>query len=144
MQNLKPILQSNKFLVILFVLTFLWCLLSFSISSKSIFSSEQTRIEGKIFSFKVDGNFLSITVDAKEKIQAFYYFDSLEEKKRVESTLGYGKKITLKGKLQKPSSSSIPHTFDYKKYLSYQKIYWTMSVDNLHISDGGTIFEKIA
>ena len=92
MQNLKPILQSNKFLVILFVLTFLWCLLSFSISSKSIFSSEQTRIEGKIFSFKVDGNFLSITVDAKEKIQAFYYFDSLEEKKRVESTLGTGKR----------------------------------------------------
>ena len=143
MQNLKPILQSNKFLVILFVLTFLWCLLSFSISSKSIFSSEQTRIEGKIFSFKVDGNFLSITVDAKEKIQAFYYFDSLEEKKRVESTLGYGKKITLQGTLQKPSSSSIPHTFDYKKYLSYQKIYWTMSVDSLNISDGGTIFEKI-
>ena len=143
MQNLKPILQSNKFLVILFVLTFLWCFLSFSISSKSIFSSEQTKIEGKIFSFKVDGNFLSITVDAKEKIQAFYYFDSLEEKTRVESTLGYGKKIILEGTLQKPSSSSIPHTFDYKKYLSYQKIYWTMSVDRLSISDGGTIFEKI-
>lgn len=143
MQNLKPILQSNKFLVILFVLTFLWCLLSFSISSKSIFSSKQTKVEGKIFSFKVDGNFLSITVDAKEKIQAFYYFDSLEEKTRVESSLGYGKKITLEGTLQKPSSSSIPHTFDYKKYLSYQKIYWTMSIDHLNIFDGGTIFEKI-
>lgn len=143
MQNLKPILQSNKFLSILFVLTFLWCLLNFSFSSKSTIPLNTPSIKGKIIAFKIDGNFLSITVDAKEKVQAFYYFDSLEEKEKVEESLGHGKNVWLEGTLQEPSSASIPHTFDYKKYLSYQKIYRTMNAEKIKISDGGNIFEQI-
>ena len=142
MLSLKPILQSNKFLIILFVLVFLWCLLNFFFPKKSFYPPDTTSISGKILSFKTDGNFLSLIVDAKEKVQVFYYFDSLEEKSRVESLLGYGKKISLSGSLEEPSSSSIPHSFVYQKYLSYQQIHFIFSATSLEIYEGGNIFEK--
>ncbi len=143
LQILKTILQSNKFLIFLSVITIFLVILAFLIPKDSVYSLNTEEINGTINSFKIDGNMLRIDMKAKEKITAFYYFDSEEEKNRIASSIGYGYKVTLVGELAYPDGNSIPNTFNYQKYLYYHDVYLIMNVTKINISSTNNVWQNV-
>ena len=133
MQNWKPLLRSNWFYVIFVFLLILFVLGSFLIPKKSIYKEGITTVEGKVISYKIDGNFLSFVVEADEKIQAFYYFSTEQEKLSYFTYFGYGVTVRMKGAIESPQGNSLPNTFHYQKYLYYQDIYSIFNVQELEI-----------
>ena len=131
MLNWKVLLRSNRFYVVFILLLMLFVFLAFVIPRRSVYEKGLTTIEGRVLAYKIDGNFLSLTVKGKEKIQAFYYFQTEEEKLDYLEHLGYGVIVRMEGVLESPESNSLPNTFDYQKYLYYQDIYYVLDVQRL-------------
>ena len=122
MQNLKTILHSNIFFFGFLFVVICLCFFYYRTPKVSQYALETTELEGEIISFKIDGNFLSMEVNALEKIEVFYYFKTLEEKEYYDHYLMSGMKIKLSGSMQVPNKASLPNTFDYHNYLYYQNI----------------------
>ena len=131
MLNWKVLLRSNRFYVVFILLLMLFVFLAFVIPRRSVYEKGLAAIEGRVLAYKIDGNFLSLTVKGKEKIQAFYYFQTEEEKLDYLEHLGYGVIVRMEGVLESPESNSLPNTFDYQKYLYYQDIYYVLDVQRL-------------
>lgn len=131
MLNWKVLLRSNRFYVVFILLLMLFVFLVFVIPRRSVYEKGLATIEGRVIAYKIDGNFLSLTVKGKEKIQAFYYFQTEEEKLDYLEHLGYGVIVRMEGVLESPESNSLPNTFDYQKYLYYQDIYYVLDVQRL-------------
>ena len=131
MLNWKVLLRSNRFYVVFILLLMLFVFLVFVIPRRSVYEKGLATIEGRVLAYKIDGNFLSLTVKGKEKIQAFYYFQTEEEKLDYLEHLGYGVIVRMEGVLESPESNSLPNTFDYQKYLYYQDIYYVLDVQRL-------------
>ena len=131
MLNWKVLLRSNRFYVVFILLLMLFVFLDFVIPRRSVYEKGLATIEGRVLAYKIDGNFLSLTVKGKEKIQAFYYFQTEEEKLDYLEHLGYGVIVRMEGVLESPESNSLPNTFDYQKYLYYQDIYYVLDVQRL-------------
>lgn len=131
MLNWKVLLRSNRFYVVFILLLMLFVFLVFVIPRRSVYEKGLAAIEGRVLAYKIDGNFLSLTVKGKEKIQAFYYFQTEEEKLDYLEHLGYGVIVRMEGVLESPESNSLPNTFDYQKYLYYQDIYYVLDVQRL-------------
>lgn len=142
MQNLKRLLQSNTLILCCFFLALLAVTLSFLIPKKSLYNGSETTFVGKISDFKIDGNFVSLTLEGPERLIGFYYLETLEEKKIWEEKIGYGKQVQITGTLEAPAKASLPHTFDYQEYLKYQKIYWTVQIDKIAWQKDGNVFAK--
>ena len=81
MQNLKRLLQSNTLILCCFFLALLAVTLSFLIPKKSLYNGSETTFVGKISDFKIDGNFVSLTLEGPERLIGFYYLETVEEKK---------------------------------------------------------------
>ena len=105
-------------------------LLVCSFNNKTIYKNE-SKIEGVITDYKIDGNKLSLELKAKEKIIGFYYFKTLNEKNEIAKKLVIGRKITLFGSLKEPNENRNFNLFNYKKYLLGKKIYWTFNINKL-------------
>ena len=131
MLNWKVLLRSNRFYVVFILLLMLFVFLAFVIPRRSVYEKGLATIEGRVLAYKIDGNFLSLTVKGEEKIQAFYYFQTEEEKLDYLEHLGYGVIVRMEGVLECPESNSLPNTFDYQKYLYYQDIYYVLDVQRL-------------
>lgn len=143
MQNLKTILHSNIFFFGFLFVVICLCFFYYRTPKVSQYALETTELEGEIISFKIDGNFLSMEVNALEKIEVFYYFKTLEEKEYFDHYLMSGMKIKLSGSMQVPNKASLPNTFDYHDYLYYQNIYRTFTADTITIIEEGNFFDQI-
>lgn len=102
--------------------------------------SNTTEITAKLISFSIDGDKLSMLLKKKEKINATYYIKSEEEKNYLENNLLVGEILKLNGKQKEIIGRTIPNTFDYKKYLYNEKIYFSFSVSKLEIIDDNIDF----
>ena len=135
MQNWKAILQSNRFYFGILLITFIVVFVSFFVPRKSEYSLGAVTIEGKVIDYKIDGNFLSMIVEAQEKVQTFYYFQTEEEKLYFLEHLGYGTTVKVEGIMESPESNSIPNTFNYQEYLYYQNITRILNADFIEITE---------
>ncbi len=136
MKKLKILLQSNVFYIGLF---FFLCLYIFIftvvIKYETKIPAETKEITAKIVSYSIDGDKLSMILKNEEKISATYYIKSSEEKDTLENTLRIGKTLKLQGEKKEIIGMTIPNTFDYKKYLYYEKIYFSFQITKLEIVD---------
>lgn len=114
--------------------------LSFIYNSKSKYSNE-TEIKGIVNSYKIDGNELKIELLAKEKIIAYYYFKTEEEKNSF--TINLGDEVLLEGNLKEPSNNTNFNLFNYKKYLLSKKIHYLFYIDKYEINSNTKIRYKI-
>lgn len=135
MQNWKAILQSNRFYFGILLITFIVVFVSFFVPRKSEHSLGAVTIEGKVIDYKIDGNFLSMIVEAQEKVQTFYYFQTEEKKLYFLEHLGYGTTVKVEGIMESPESNSIPNTFNYQEYLYYQNITRILNADFIEITE---------
>ena len=144
LQRLKTALQSNIFVFILLILTLIYILFStIVINHKSIYSPNETSFIGYVISYKIDGNYLSAIIKAKEKLKVSYYFKEKEEKDYFLENLKYGSTLIIEGNLTTPRQNTIPNTFNYEKYLYNQKIYYILNADEIIISNNQNNFYKL-
>lgn len=136
MPKLKILLQSKIFIIIslIFLLGYVF-LFTQIIKLHSVYNENIHNISGIIMDYKIDGDKLSITLKAQEKIMVFYYFKTEEEKKAYSNNLEIGRKIEAEGNLTIPLNNTIPNTFNYKKYLYSKKISWCMNATKITIKN---------
>ena len=143
LKKLKNILQYNRLFLIVLIISILYTLISICIlKPKSKYSENFGDVYGYILDYKIDGNKLSITLKAKEKIIITYYFKSEEEKEHYK--LSYGDYIYANGTFSIPKDNTNLNLFNYRKYLLSQKINYIIKADNIQLIKGNTnVFYKI-
>ena len=97
---------------------------------ESIYNIDQTTFNLRIHSYKIDGDKLSLELKDKENLVGTYYFKTEEELNYFVNNYSIGDTINLSGTLNIPSNNTMPNTFNYKNYLKYKKIYYTLSIES--------------
>lgn len=134
MRKLKILLHSNAFYLFFFLFIVGYVFFFTGIIKYHTNISKNTKeITAKILSFSIDGDKLSMIVKEKEKISATYYIQSEEEKRFLEKNLKLGGTLKLTGEEKESIGKTIPNTFDYKKYLYREKIYFCFGVAKIEI-----------
>ena len=134
MRSLKTILQYNKLFIVFFIFLCIYILLFTKIIKyESKLDIRKNVFEGVITSIKFEGDRLVLDVKGEERLIAYYYVKSKEEKNTILDVIHHGDKIMLKGTLKVPFNNTIPNNFNYKKYLYNKKIYYSLSVDSYEI-----------
>lgn len=108
----------------------------------SIYNGDETSITGSIISYSINGNKLKMNIKDKEEVIATYYIKTEEELVYLKENIEIGKTITLNGTLNKPLNNTIPNTFNYKKYLYNNKIYYLFDVNSYNIENDNNLLEK--
>ena len=122
LRKLKIILHSKIFYYFLFLFLIVYIFINvFVIKRNSQYNINENNIIGKVLFYKVDGDKLTITLDAKEKVIVNYYFKTEEEKINYQNNFKINSLIYVSGSFKEPDNNTIPNTFNYKKYLYNQK-----------------------
>ena len=136
MKVLKILLKYKYFI---FILVIFISLIRSNINIKSAHDIKDTFFKGTIIDYKIKEDYITFTIKTKEKIKCNYYLKNNEK-----ITLNYGDKIYLKGSLKEASNNRIPNTFNYKKYLNNNNIYFIFNVEEIiSIEKTNNIFYKI-
>lgn len=136
MKKLKILLQSDGFYFI--VLLFIVCYVFFFtviLKYHTNIPKNTKEITATILSFSIDGDKVSMIIKDKEKISATYYIQNEEEKKFLEENLKLGGVVKLTGEEKEITGKTIPNTFDYKKHLYHEKIYFCFEISKIEIED---------
>lgn len=133
---------------LLFSLFFLITIYSFFIIKnnyiKTNYNINSTNLSGYLCDYYIDGNLLTLKFKNKEKVIVNYYFKSLDEKNKYISTLKLGDYYNIIGEFKEPSENSNFYLFNYKNYLYSNKIYWTVSAEEIKlIKENNNIFYNI-
>lgn len=134
MLRLKTILQSSQLILCILIIAIIYALVYSNIPRKSKYTINDTIIEGTLLSKSLDGDKLTIVLKGKEKIRGSFYIKNYEDVSTYEN-IPLGTKLELNGTLNIPSNNTIPNTFNYRNYLFYQEINYTMSITNIKIID---------
>ena len=144
MPKLRIILQSKKFVIISLIFICIYVLVFTKvITYKSKLNNDTTKLIGSILSYTIDGNKLSMKINAQEKVQVTYYINSLEEKNYLKENILIGSKVILEGNISSPYSNTIPNTFNYAKYLYNNKIYKIFKASKITLSEKTNILSRI-
>ncbi len=124
-KNLKTISLYKKIFLIFVIVSILIISLRLIIPNQSKYLNNKPNIlKGIIKEYEIKNNTLSIEIQSKEKVQAFYYIKNDLEKEELIKTIGYGSEVSLTGKFILPQKNTIPNCFSYQKYLYNKQIYY--------------------
>ncbi len=112
------------------------------IQYESIYSGDETSITGSIMSYSINGNKLKMNIKDKEEVIATYYIKTEEELVYLKENIGIGKTITVNGTLNEPINNTIPNTFNYKKYLYNNKIYYLFDAHSYNIQNDNNLLDR--
>ena len=136
MKKLKNIL---KYKYIFFLICMLLSIYRANIPLKTKYNIKDNYFEGTIIDYKLKSDYLTFILKGKEKIKCNYYFKSNEK-----ININYGDKITLFGNLKIPNNNTIPNTFNYKKYLNNNDIYYILNIEEIiNIKNTDNVIYKI-
>lgn len=142
--NLKLLLRCNILFIILFLFATIYVFVfTVFIKYESKYVGSETKINGKIDEYSINGNKLQMEISGKEKIIATYYINTEEEKEYLLKTIGIGKSIYLSGSLNSPINNTIPNNFNYKNYLYNKKIFYLFDIASYEIIDDNNFIDKI-
>ena len=138
MKKLKIILQYKTTYIILGIFLLLYVLIfTIFIKYESKFNNP-TSVVGIITDLNIKEDKISFTLKANEKIICNYYISNSSDYANL-----LGKKVKVEGKIKEIDNNTISNTFNYKKYLYQNKIYYTYTVTSLEILEEENIFYKI-
>ena len=113
-------------------------LLRANINVKSKYNINDNKFYGVVIDFKINDDYVSFVIKGREKIKCNYYLSDNEV-----FDIKYGDKVLLDGTLSIPKNNTIPNTFNYKKYLNNNNIYYLLTVDNvISVEKSKNIFYK--
>ena len=110
---------------------------------KSQYKDTDTTITGQIRDYTINGDKLTLEIKGREMVKANYYFKNEREKEKIDKEICLGCTITFTGKNQAILNNTIPHTFNYKKYLTNQKIYRSYNMTDFKIKADNNIFYQV-
>ena len=140
LSKLKTILRCKWIYGLILVFIFIYSLLYITFSRYS----KDNYFEGTITDLYIDGNYLSMIVNGKEKLQTSYYFKSIEDKEMFISNYKLGDYISVIGTLQEPKSNTNFNGFNYKEYLYYEKMYYVLEINSYEkLKDCSNVFYKL-
>ena len=138
MQKLKTILPFKIFIFSLVLFSFFTSFIRCNyIFKTSIYNGNEELITGTIIDYKMLDTKYKMTIlttkdNILEKVIASIYLNDNDSNLRKKvSDFKIGDRIILKGNLNKPLNNTIPNTFNYQKYLYYQKIYYLFTVKEI-------------
>ena len=125
MNYFKYILR-NRYIFKVSAIIFLTLTIIYTITVKksSTYDISDTSFRGIVYKIKKSSNKTTIYIKGKEKLVINYY-DELEE------SIGLGDEILAIGNLKVPSNNTIPNQFNYRKYLYYNRIYYTLTAKEI-------------
>ena len=140
LRKLKILLQCNWFylLIVLIILVYTFIYIKNYVPLE-IYDKNKSEFELTIKEFKIDGDKLSISFN--EYLVGTYYFKTVNEKESFNFNLN--DKVYVRGKLSLPKENTIFNMFNYKEYLYYKGILYTILIDEIElISLNNNIFYK--
>ena len=120
--ELKNLLQYKYFIILLFVVS----LCFFRINNNSIYKIDDVKFYGVVIDYQYKNGYVSFIIKGKEKLKCNYYLNNNEK-----FDINYGDILYLHGILKEPNNNTIPNTFNYKKYLANNDIYYILEVDSV-------------
>ena len=130
--KLRKILLSNYPYWSLFIIVLLLSIIRISLPSNLKYQpSQEVQIIGTLTNYHIDGNQLQVTIQTKEKLIGTYYFKTLKEKLTYTKEISLGSKIKAQGTIREPEAPGTKNLFNYKKYLSHQKIYHLLEIEKI-------------
>ena len=123
--QLKNILQYKY--ILLLILIILISIFRTKDIDKSIYNINDNKFYGIVETYEYKDTYITFTIKDKEKLKCNYYLKSDEK-----ININYGDKLYLTGNLKKPKNNTIPNTFNYKKYLNNNNIYYILEVDKIN------------
>lgn len=123
--QLKNILQYKY--ILLLILIILISIIRTKDIDKSIYNINDNKFYGIVETYEYKDTYITFTIKGKEKLKCNYYLKSDEK-----ININYGDKLYLTGNLKKPKNNTIPNTFNYKKYLNNNNIYYILEVDKIN------------
>lgn len=139
MKKLKMILRYRYVFKIVCVIAIIYSLLlAFYFPIKSKYSNSTTEIIGQVINYEFDGNKLKLTLEGKEKIIIYYYFKTKDEKEKYQNKIELGMALKINGNLELPKKNTIPNGFNYRNYLKYKHINYSMNATNIKIIENNT------
>ena len=151
MQKSKTILPFKIFIFFLVLFSFFTSFIRCNyIFKTSIYNGNEELITGTIIDYKMLDTKYKMTIltnkdNISEKVIASIYLNDNDSNLRKKvSDFKIGDRIILKGNLNKPLNNTIPNTFNYQKYLYYQKIYYLFTVKEIiSIENSSNLFYKL-
>lgn len=135
MKKLKTILQSNYLYIFIIVITILYSVYYIKIiDHKSIYKINDNNFNLTIKDIKYNGNKITLKLSGKEPLIGTFYVDNINELEYYKNNLEYGQKVEIKGELNKLKNNTIPNTFNYKKYLYYNHIFYNLNINKIKIT----------
>lgn len=128
MNKLKIILQSKKIMFKVTIITLLITMIRINLPPNIIYHDGYQEITGRVIKKEITKEKLTITVKAREKIEAIFYFKTPPKVK-------LGDKVILEGELFKQASPGTKNIFNYKDYLKTQNIFHLMKIEKLTIKE---------
>lgn len=123
--QLKNILQYKY--ILLLILIILISIIRTKDIDKSIYNINDNKFYGIVETYEYKDTYITFTIKEKEKLKCNYYLKNNEK-----ININYGDKLYLTGNLKKPKNNTIPNTFNYKKYLNNNNIYYILEVDKIN------------
>ncbi len=132
--KLKNLLRYKYFILLSLII----CLCFIRNNNNSIYKINDTNFYGVVNDYQYKDNYISLVLNGKEKLKCNYYLDNNEK-----FDINYGDTLYLKGKLKKPNNNTIPNTFNYKKYLEHNDIYYILEIEkiNKQVSTNNIIYK---
>lgn len=131
LKRLRHILQSKYLFKILVGIFLIYSILFTNLYTfKSKYKIDDNTFIGIIYDYKIDDKDITLYIKAKEKIIVKYKSDNLTFDK-----ISLGDKLLIKGVITSIDSSTIPNTFDYKKYLYRKGIYYIVEANSINKID---------
>ncbi len=121
--KLKNLLRYKYFILLSLII----CLCFIRNNNNSIYKINDTNFYGVVNDYQYKDNYISLVLNGKEKLKCNYYLDNNEK-----FDINYGDTLYLKGKLKKPNNNTIPNTFNYKKYLEHNDIYYILEIEKIN------------
>lgn len=132
--RLKTILQSSHLILFLLIVTIIYSLIYSNIPSTSKYNINENLIRGTLLSKNIDGDKLTIVLKGKEKLKGTFYIKN-ESDINFYNNIPLGTNLEISGTLTIPNNNTVPNTFNYKKYLYYQGINYTMSISDIKVNN---------
>ena len=130
-RKLKTVLQSRYLFKIIFLIFIAYAIIFTNIYKyKSIYKDNITNIKGIITKYNISNDKLTIYINNKETIIGTYYIKNKEESNYL-SQYELGDTVLLNGTLYKPPNNTVPNTFNYKKYLYNNKIFYLININSI-------------
>ena len=123
--QLKNILQYKY--ILLLILIILISIIRTKDIDKSIYNIKDNKFYGIVETYEYKDTYITFAIKGKEKLKCNYYLKSDEK-----ININYGDKLYLTGNLKKPKNNTIPNTFNYKKYLNNNNIYYILEVGKIN------------